>query len=1219
MRTLTAAESAALDAAVRQNGIKVEIQNGDGTWIDYSDRLIGGGFSRSENQSITSVAIELRRDKSPVTANSLAPFMEGSTLNRLDDGVTYSPAIDGGRGLRISIATVAAGTTPAPADHHLVFRGITDEADSGKNPLTVEAHDLGSHLKERFIEQETTYEQAAMEDMIQSIFSDWTGGITLYSINGTAATPFDPADAPGYTVNETTFDGISVWNAAERIAQLNGWTMRFRWNESVGDFVATLMEPDRDRETDPAAPGFSADWTHRPSRYYVVPRLATGKRGVRNAIGGHYHDEDGVKHEVATITDSFSISKYDRQFFGLREGTDSPINTLPEFQTMQGKALTDLKDPAIDQEIELPLFWPVEIGDLYLFKANGVHYDTDQAWTVAGYRHNLTRERTIITVRGKASGGYRNWLERPTRPGEEPPVGATNPAYQLHNIRWDPTGDTETHKMVRFDAGSAVEEVWGAARAYPGEQVTDAMQDAVRAAAEWVADGSGHIMVPNADEGEVAVGWLQPVVFQNGLARDLGGQFFYYTADYAFIIPSDPRFTESADGLTSTVRLGVIDPRGVVTGATLYLKSKAPGGAETSMAMAVDATTGEFVHTFALDQKHVQLVRINLTRDDGGPTISLGPYTVDAGKVAQVTDVRFAPDGEGGAVFEAEFDTDTDPTHVTGGARYRIDGGAWSNLNAGGFEAAWVVAQSETAAINVEVQAVNAAGEWGPIFGPVAVPRWIEPPAATVEVTENAAGSQATVRVKFDDPLGVVTGVSAHVYGVGVDTTTALTASGGWWSHTFDLLRKHNLLVEFIVTRSNGPNFTLGPFTTDADKIPEVTAGPSVEYDQEGTGYVSIEYDVDGIEYRYRVETAAGIEVLAWSTYAALTNYAATFPVAQDSDTELVVQIQARSSGGVVSEISDTGLEQWVPDNPHFKITTSENAAGSQGTIYLEPTDPHGVVDTVTVHKFIGGTETVVPAANVTWDAVAGRWSYTFDLAPKPHNTLIWVEVQRLDTMPNYWLPIQTFDSDKEAEIESLSVAYDGSGGAVVTVGVDTDTASIEYSDDAGATWTADTVTNGEAVFPITQTGSVQTILVRGINGAGQAGASKSIDVEARILAEPALTQARLTVTDNGTDIVYEFAYWVNEAVTDAGYDVRILLYEAPVDANGVVGPYEQRIELWRGSPQSDSGVTYTRTDSGRGNGIDDTKHYGVFYFLRDNATNDMLGIIETFPFPAVL
>ncbi len=60
------------------------------------------------------------------------------------------------------------------------------------------------------------------------------------------------------------------------------------------------------------------------------------------------------------------------------------LKTLAELERLGLAAQADLKQPYANHEILARFFWPVEIGDLYTFLANGVHYDANQQFAIAG-------------------------------------------------------------------------------------------------------------------------------------------------------------------------------------------------------------------------------------------------------------------------------------------------------------------------------------------------------------------------------------------------------------------------------------------------------------------------------------------------------------------------------------------------------------------------------------------------------------------------------------------------------------------------------------------------------------------------------------------------------------------------------------------------------------------------------------------------------------------
>src|SRR5690606_16812904 len=116
--------------------------------------------------------------------------------------------------------------------------------------------------------------------------------------------------------------------------------------------------------------------------------------------------------------DPVSIARYGRRWMKIIEADDSPIDTEAEAQAMANAAVSDIAWPEAEQQIEALYFPAAEIGDLYRFRANGVHYDRDHDWAVASVRHFLAldRQRTTIRTRGKPAGMYRQWFRASSLP-----------------------------------------------------------------------------------------------------------------------------------------------------------------------------------------------------------------------------------------------------------------------------------------------------------------------------------------------------------------------------------------------------------------------------------------------------------------------------------------------------------------------------------------------------------------------------------------------------------------------------------------------------------------------------------------------------------------------------------------------------------------------------------------------------------------------------------
>jgi len=85
--------------------------------------------------------------------------------------------------------------------------------------------------------------------------------------------------------------------------------------------------------------------------------------------------------------------------------------------------LDDLAEPVADIEIELPLRWWVELGDLYEFGADGRVWTSAQKLAVVGWKHQVRKGNatTGLQVRGKPSAGVRRWHDRGVGPGKATP------------------------------------------------------------------------------------------------------------------------------------------------------------------------------------------------------------------------------------------------------------------------------------------------------------------------------------------------------------------------------------------------------------------------------------------------------------------------------------------------------------------------------------------------------------------------------------------------------------------------------------------------------------------------------------------------------------------------------------------------------------------------------------------------------------------------------
>lgn len=438
MRSATAGELTILAANTRLITQRVKVKNGSGTFIDLSSWVESVRIEQDIDQPIAGCTVEFRRDSG--TTLSLAPLRTDSTLNRLDNGVDYSPQLDLNRVITVEEATTPIGTAPVAADYKLLFHGTIDTVNFERSPVVCSCRDLGAPLVDRWIEAVAIYGSdvgVALETVMQQILDAIFGGgfVPLY-------TPVSPSYvvAPAYIQQKQ-----SMMDAQYALAQLPGWDVRYRWDDGTSSFRFTLAQPPRAMTV--------PDYTFGPSAYFDVTRLELDLTNVKNVITVSYYDTAFNGRLEVTVSDTTSINKYGRRYFYIQEPDGSPISTNAEATTMATAALSDLKEPKAEFEIDAPFFWPGDLWDLYRFPTNTVHFNSNQDWAVVSITHSLSRNkhRTILRVRGQPAGGYTSWIYReqgvPTpRPGEvgpEPRIEIFGPSPRhLVTVRYTATGGT---------------------------------------------------------------------------------------------------------------------------------------------------------------------------------------------------------------------------------------------------------------------------------------------------------------------------------------------------------------------------------------------------------------------------------------------------------------------------------------------------------------------------------------------------------------------------------------------------------------------------------------------------------------------------------------------------------------------------------------------------------------------------------------------------------
>lgn len=414
-RPVTVGERNLMRARERAYHMRIEVMNGSGTWVDLTTV---GGFDWVDtarwgahiDQPTGSATITLKREAGD---KSLSPFLAGSTLNRLDDGTTFSSLLDVARRIRIYTATVAA-RAPRPANGNAawkeVFRGKIDRVNFESDPITLTCRDHGAFLLDAFIELERVYGAelgTLVEGEMQEIIND-TMGVGLYTL----VTPV----SPGWMIRLYTQAQVHVLEAVRTLAMQIGWDVRYMWN-ATDDFELRFFSPDREK-TEP-------DDEFGPDEYFNVSNLTISDDDIRNVVKVVYVDAETQTVQSVTVQNDDSIARYGRRYMEIVEGSTSNINSLSEATALANAALSDLSLPGADHSIETSYYWPATLGDLYRHLANGVHYDEAQTYAVVSYDHFAEGGdiKTTLVTRGKPAGAYRSWFKVEARPS--PGTGGT--------------------------------------------------------------------------------------------------------------------------------------------------------------------------------------------------------------------------------------------------------------------------------------------------------------------------------------------------------------------------------------------------------------------------------------------------------------------------------------------------------------------------------------------------------------------------------------------------------------------------------------------------------------------------------------------------------------------------------------------------------------------------------------------------------------------------
>jgi hypothetical protein len=457
-RTCTGPERAAISSSGIAHYLYLWVEGPDGVMMDCSslgvlglDLLDGMTWGETLDTPVATGTLTIGRNTTDDTA---APAMGSSSINRTALGA-YAPFFEKGRAVLLKTATVPQGGFVGPTDEKPMFFGRIDAVHWQDDPMTIDISDIGAWVVDAQISIQKPYASVSTEPgkgmllgaMLQAMLDDVVTPPGSIVISEPITAAFEP-------YSSTPQDPGSLFTIMRGWAQEIGWELRYRFDAS-DTFRLTLFEPPRAKSI--------ADWVIGPNEYTKVANLTTAIADIRNLIIVQYMDASTGLLSTVTARDEVSIAKYGGPNHTPRiwQFPSATITKAEDAQALADAVLSDLSEANADQEIEMPYFWPVQIGDLITFLANGDHYDTDQTLAVIAYTHTFApgsgTGTTTIQARGKVAGAYKAWVRLANNvPLEIPTDDRALALKNFREVRRTPTVVTYGWDAVAPD----IDEIW---------------------------------------------------------------------------------------------------------------------------------------------------------------------------------------------------------------------------------------------------------------------------------------------------------------------------------------------------------------------------------------------------------------------------------------------------------------------------------------------------------------------------------------------------------------------------------------------------------------------------------------------------------------------------------------------------------------------------------------------------------------------------------------
>ena len=403
MRDATSTQAEWAVALERSEHVRVRISDHEGTLVDRTSWVQTVRISEDVDSFAIGADVNLHREKN---GQSIAPLM------------TDPKAINGGRRILVDVAFLDLDETPDEGDWTELFDGRLDDPQWGgrENRVTLPCRSrIAALLHDRWVEEVTTY-SGTQAGVMQQLMDD---------VLGDDAPTLVVLGDPDTFIPEYTQRRQSLQDALQALADVNGWVVRERWNESAGAFRLTLYEPDRDKDT--------ADATFGPSDFFEISDIRLQSLGVRTVVIIQW--EEGL-FGFAEDSAAIAMEGVGRKVLYIDAQDDPFITSQAQAQALAELILRDVSTALVGQVTPHGLYWRVQLEDLYTYEPDDTWASESRTMAVVGYEHVLSTDPetpsvTMISGRGQPSGGADRWYvkDRRTRRKDEiiPPTVPPTP------------------------------------------------------------------------------------------------------------------------------------------------------------------------------------------------------------------------------------------------------------------------------------------------------------------------------------------------------------------------------------------------------------------------------------------------------------------------------------------------------------------------------------------------------------------------------------------------------------------------------------------------------------------------------------------------------------------------------------------------------------------------------------------------------------------------